>query len=203
MVRNLVFDFGKVLVDYDFVTTLDGFVEEDNDRAGFKRLLLDPAFVDETDIGFMSLQDIMLREQRRHPQWAEAFRRFDENFLEFIKGEIPGMHVLLSRLRDEGFRLYGLTNWSNTVYRVIGKYDILRMMDGTVISSEEKIVKPDVRIYLRLCEKFGLNIDECIFTDDKQVNVDGALRAGMKAILFRDAQQYEHDLREMLRVWGN
>ncbi len=198
MIRNLVFDFGKVLLEYDFDSVLDDFVEEENDREGFKRLLMDPAFVDETDIGILPIQDILARESRLHPQWADAFSRFDEHFLDFMKGEIPGMHELLLRLRGEGFRLYGLTNWSNFVYRVIEKYEILRLMDDRVISSEEKIVKPDVRIYHLLCEKFGLDINECVFTDDKPANIEGARKAGMKAILFHDAEQYERELRMML-----
>lgn len=200
MIRNLVFDFGKVLLDYDFEMAIDRYFDDEADRVGFKKIVLDPKFVDETDIGITSFQDIMKREQRLHPQWAEEFELFDLRFTDFILGEIAGMRDLLTRLRGEGFRLYGLTNWSNTVYRVIEKFDILQMMDERLISSEEHIIKPDVRIYHRLCEKFGLDIDECVFTDDKQPNIDGAIKAGMKAILFRDAQQYEHDLRTLLNL---
>lgn len=199
MIRNLVFDFGKVLVDYDFNTVLDGYkFGSEADKEEFMRFILDPAFVDETDIGILPFQEILHREAVRHPQWADALTKFDECFLDFIKDEIPGMRDLLIRLRSEGFRLYGLSNWSNTVYRVFRKYDIFSLMDDRMISSEEKIVKPDVRIYHRLCEKFGLDINECIFTDDKQANIDGALKAGMKAILFHDAEQYERELRKML-----
>lgn len=197
MIRNLIFDFGKVLVDYDFDAVIDSYFETESDRIGFKQVVMDPKFVDETDMGVTSFQDIMKREQRLHPQWAEAFELFDLRFTDFIQGEVPGMRDLLIRFHREGFRLYGLTNWSNTVYRVIEKYDILQMMDDRLISSEEMIIKPDVRIYHRLCDKFGLDINECLFTDDKQLNIDGALKAGMKAVLFKNAEQYERDVEQV------
>ena len=66
------------------------------------------------------------------------------------------MRDLLTRLKADGYRLYGLTNWSKEVYAVIEKFDILQLMDDRLISSEELLIKPDVAIYDRLCEKFGL-----------------------------------------------
>ena len=70
-------------------------------------------------------------------------------------------------------------------------------MDDRVISSEEKLVKPDVAIYNRLCEKFGLRADECLFTDDRQANIDAALSAGMQAVLFTTTEQFEADLKRL------
>ena len=73
---------------------------------------------------------------------------------------------------------------------------LFKRMDDRLISSEEHLVKPDVAIYNRLCEKFGLVKEECLFTDDKQINIDGARTAGMPAVLFTDARQFEEDLKE-------
>lgn len=44
--------------------------------------------------------------------------------------------------------------------------------------------------------KFRLVKEECLFTDDKQVNIDGAKAAGMSAILFSDARQFEEELKK-------
>ena len=109
--------------------------------------------------------------------------------------EMPGMRDLLTRLKAAGYRLYGLTNWCDAIYDVIGKFGILQMMDDRLISSEERLIKPDVAIYDRLCDKFGLVKEECLFTDDKQINIDGATTAGLQAVLFTDAQTFEDDLK--------
>ena len=50
---------------------------------------------------------------------------------------------------------------------------------------------------IRLCEKFGLMKEECLFVDDKQINVDGARATGMQAILFTDKSQFEEDLKRL------
>lgn len=63
-----------------------------------------------------------------------------------------------------------------------------------VISCEEHFIKPEPEIYLRLCDKFSLNPEECLFTDDRPTNVEGARRIGMQAVLFTSAEQYALDL---------
>ena len=55
-----------------------------------------------------------------------------------------------------------------------------------LVSAEEKLVKPDPAIFRRLCDKFGLQMDECVFVDDLQKNVDGAVACGMQGYCFAD-----------------
>ena len=101
------------------------------------------------------------------------------------------MQPLLERLKAGGLRLFGLTNWSSEVYKVIDRYPIFQLLDGRVISSEEHLIKPDKDIYLRLCDRYSLNPTECLFVDDKAVNVEGARRAGMDAVVFTTAEAFE------------
>ena len=79
------------------------------------------------------------------------------------------------------------------------KWDILTMLDGRIISSEEKLIKPDVAIFKRLCDKYGLKPEECVFTDYRASNVEGAIKAGMQGIVFYNAEQYESELREIMK----
>ena len=58
------------------------------------------------------------------------------------------------------------------------KFDIFRLLDGVVISCEEHFIKPEKEIYLRLCDKYSLKPSECLFTDDRMVNVLGAKAIG-------------------------
>lgn len=64
-----------------------------------------------------------------------------------------------------------------------------------MISSEEKVVKPEPEIYQRLFDRYGLEPSECVFTDDREENIEGARRMGMDGIVFVDAKQYEEELR--------
>lgn len=92
-----------------------------------------------------------------------------------------------------------MTNWSDTIYRVMEKFDIFQLLDGVVISCEEHFIKPEKEIYLRLCDKYGLKPSECLFTDDRMVNVLGAKAIGMEAVLFTTTKKY---IFEIERIFG-
>lgn len=196
-ITTIVFDFGKVLVDYEFSHVMRQILPDDAKFQEFMRLFANQEFIDYCEREPIPFYDIIQQKRKEYPQFNEELEEYYHRFHEFVTGEVPGMHDLLLRLKAEGYRMYGLTNWCSSVYRTIREYDILRMMDGIVISCEEHLIKPDVAIYQRLMERYGVTPAECVFTDDKPVNIEGAIRAGMHGILFRNAQQFEHDLREI------
>ena len=198
MIKNLIFDFGKVLVDYDFLHTIRHLFASEEDLREFSALFTNAEFIDRCDLEETPFLDIIREAQDEYPRYRTQLQAFHDHYAQFVTGEIPGMRDLLLRLRAEGFRLYGLTNWCSKVHEVMKTWDILTLLDDRIISSEEHLLKPDVAIYLRLCQKFGLHPEECLFTDDKPVNVEGARKAGMKGIVFGDSAQYEQELRQKL-----
>ena len=64
------------------------------------------------------------------------------------------------------------------------RFKFLPIADGLFISGYEKITKPDPEIYRLLESRFGIKLEECLFVDDRQVNIDGAEAVGMQAVLF-------------------
>lgn len=202
MIKNLIFDFGGVLIGYDYPSLVRTLFDDEGERRAFEELVCSEEFMTRCDLGVESFAEIIRKHQELYPRWKRQLQEFHDRQPDAMTGEIPGMRDLLTRLKAEGYHLYGLTNWSEAVYRVIEKFDILQMMEGTLISSEEKMLKPDAAIYRRLCEKFVLHPQECLFTDDKQVNVDGALAVGMQAVLFTDAGEYEKFLILLQRLGG-
>jgi putative hydrolase of the HAD superfamily len=58
------------------------------------------------------------------------------------------------------------------------------------------MVKPDVEIFEKLCELYGLNAGECLFVDDRDYNVEGARRAGMHGLVYEGEKTIEK-LRQM------
>ena len=172
MIKNLIFDFGKVLVNHDLQPLLERhFGDDEVSLIGF---LSDPEFINMCDRGIIPFEKMIDGAIKRYPEYSDAFTFFKDNYLEEITGEIEGMHVLLKKLKQSGFKLYGLTNWSDTIYRVMEKFDIFQLLHGVVISCEEHFIKPEKEIYLRLCDKYSLKPSECLFTDDRMVNVLGA-----------------------------
>lgn len=194
MIKNIVFDFGKVLVDYDFVRVIRQFFHSDDDVRRYCDIVLTEDFMNQCDRGDLTIDQLVGNLKHEHPQYAEQLQLFADRYDDFVIGEMPGMNDLLTRLCAKGYKLYGLTNWCLKVHGVMQRYGIFRHLDGWVISSEEHLIKPDVAIYQRLCSRYGLEASECLFADDKPVNIEGARRAGMQGVVFENAAQFEAHL---------
>lgn len=194
-IRNIVFDFGKVLVDYDFMPVLRQIIPDEERLAEFGRLFATQEFIDLCEKEDEPFHDIIQRMRVRYPQFDAELEEYFHRFPEFVTGEVPGMRQLLLQLKSEGYHLYGLTNWCSCIHTTLKQYDIFNLLDGMVISSDEHLIKPDRAIYECLCQRYQLNPSECVFTDDKPVNVNGAISTGMYGIVFRNAQQFEQELR--------
>ena len=97
-----------------------------------------------------------------------------------------GMKKLLEDLLEKGFHLYVLSNCGYRFRDFEYKIPCIERFSGVLVSAEEKLLKPDRAVFQRLCEKFGLNMEECVFVDDLQKNVDGAISAGMQGYCFAD-----------------
>ncbi|MBO7580113.1 MAG: HAD family phosphatase [Bacteroidaceae bacterium] len=174
MMQNIIFDFGKVLVEFDPHRLYDPVFGGDWEKAEwFHHNITTPDFYDRIDRGDDFAQCIRDM-QALHPEYAKEIALYDTNYHDMVGDAKPGMMELLTELKEQGYGLYGLTNWSYKVYAVMERLPIFRLLDGSVISSEEHLIKPDVRIYQRVLEKFHLQPSDCIFVDDKQKNVDAA-----------------------------
>ena len=198
MIKNLIYDFGKVLVDYDFETFFRTLIPDAERLKEFSALLNNNEMVQLFDREEQPFEAIVEDIIRQNPKFEYELHTFFQRYTEIVTGEVDGMRELLTRLKAEGYKLYGLTNWCSKVYLTIRQYEIFSLLDGYVISSEEKVVKPEPEIYQRLFSKFGLKPDECLFTDDRPENIEGGRRLGMAGIVFHDARQYEKELRAVL-----
>lgn len=199
MIKNLIFDFGKVLVDYDFERFFLLNIPDLQRCLRFAPVLHNESLQKELDRELLPFDVIMERVISENREFEPEIRLFCDRYQEIITGEVSGMRELLQRLKEEGFRLYGLTNWCSKVYATINQFEIFKLLDGYVISSEEHLVKPEPAIYQCLFDRFRLNPDECVFTDDRMENIEGGRTVGMDGILFVNAEQYEHDLRILLK----
>lgn len=198
MIKNLIFDFGNVLVNVDSHSVLKRYFKDDGEaEKRFRAILGSPEFVEACDRGLLSFDELIQEAQAENPHFAGAFRFFHENYPDEVTGEIEGMRNLLAGLKTKGFKLYGLSNWSGEVYEVMRRYEIFKLLDGQVISCEEHLVKPEREIYLHLCGRYELTPSECLFTDDKPENVEGAKAAGMNAVLFTTPENYAADIERL------
>lgn len=92
-------------------------------------------------------------------------------------------NVKLIKPLKEKYKVYGLTNWSaETIPHAMERYGFFKDLDGIVVSGEEKLIKPDSRIYQTLLDRFDIKAEETLFIDDNHTNVEAALNMNFKVV---------------------
>ncbi len=199
MVKNLVFDFGKVLVDYNYDTFFGKYIADAERRYAVINILCNDDMQHQIDRGERTFEAIMDDAISNNKEFEPEIRIFKDHYPEIVTNEVSGMQNLLVSLKAEGFKLYGLSNWCSKIYVTMAQFGIFSLLDGYIISSDEKVIKPEVEIYHRLFKKYNLKPCECIFADDRAENIEAGRSLGMNGIVFTDAQQFERELRQMIK----
>ena len=124
---------------------------------------------------------------------------YETGWRKMVNGEIPGMFDVVKTLKDRGYKIYGLTNWSAETFPWVREtFPIFTLLEGMVVSGEEFLLKPSPEIYNLLLKRYGLKAEECVFIDDNPANAEGARRVGMKGLVFRGADTVLDDLAPIL-----
>lgn len=117
--------------------------------------------------------------------WPEIFKKtkINKKMLELIK-----------TLR-QNYKIGLLTNFvSEWILEILDTYKLHDYFSKIIISAQEKVIKPDSKIYYKMVQSLGIRPQEAIFIDDKQSNVDGATNVGIKGILYVTYEQLKKDL---------
>jgi putative hydrolase of the HAD superfamily len=93
----------------------------------------------------------------------------------------PATVEMLAALEEAGAALALLSNAPSSFARVAERQDWAKHFRVTVFSGDLGIAKPDAEIFEALVAKLGAEPSDCLFLDDRQVNVDGALAAGLRS----------------------
>jgi glucose-1-phosphatase len=113
-----------------------------------------------------------------------------------IFDEIPASVALVARLASAGHRL-GIMSNTNTIdwSFVSSRFGFLnRLFEQFVLSFQVRAMKPERAIYDEAARRAGVPAGDVFFTDDRQENVDGALAAGLDAVLFINSEQLAAEL---------
>lgn len=198
MIKNIIFDFGKVLVDWNPHYLLDSYFGDVAESTHFIDEVMTLDFHNECDMG-APIEEVLGRWTARYPQYAGAFRIFVDEFPRTVGGQVPGMYEYMSELKARGYRLFGLSNWSyDTFSRIENIYPIFNLLEDRVISALVHLLKPDRAIYELALSTFSIKGEESVFADDRLPNVEGAEAAGIRGILFKDAASFREDLEKLL-----
>ena len=176
MIRNVILDVGNVLVDYCWKKHLNsfGFSEEIAKRVAAATALSEDW--DEYDRGVLTDDEVLNRFIENDPGVEKEIRMYVENLSGVIE-VYPYAEQWIRDLKAQGLHVYILSNFGEKCYNDCGsKMDFTGLVDGAVFSWREKVIKPDDAIYQCILKRYQLIPEECMFFDDREVNVEGAKR---------------------------
>jgi len=196
LITTIIFDFGGVLLDWDPHNLYRNFFDHDDQIDQFLAEIDFSAWNTQQDKGRPFSQGVA-ELSAAFPHYSHLIHAYRENWEESIVGPIDGSVAILRRLKNAGYFIYGLSNWSAETFPLAyKKYDFFKLFDGIIISGEVKIVKPDPAIFELLLSKLGRPANECLLIDDSPTNVTEAQKLGFKAVLFRSPEQLEDELQK-------
>lgn len=198
MIRNVILDVGNVLVDYCWKKHLNsfGFSEEIAKRVAAATALSEDW--DEYDRGVLTDDEVLNRFIENDPGVEKEIRMYVENLSGVIE-VYPYAEQWIRDLKAQGLHVYILSNFGEKCYNDCGsKMDFTGLVDGAVFSWREKVIKPDDAIYQCILRRYQLIPEECVFFDDREVNVEGAKRNGIHGIVFEDQAQANGELAALL-----
>jgi FMN phosphatase YigB (HAD superfamily) len=200
MIRNIVLDFGGVLVAYDFKAYFSRILNSEEKGEWFMQHILSPENNNILDKGDRPFKDYISDWKQRWPDYSIAIDALDKHYTDIFTGEIPGIYDWMVELKSKGYRLLGLSNWSTKVFDVMKKFPRpFSLLDGYLVSHEVHLLKPDVAIYEAFYERFNVKPSECVFIDDKAENIRGAQKIGMHGIVFKNTEETKEQFHLLLK----
>ena len=151
---------GMVLLEYDPVKVCWEYTDNPEDVEWMRRELFDSKEWSLLDEGTLTDAQALERVQKRlpneHLRWLA--KESLEHWHEYNIWAKPGMGELVKELKEKGCGIYLCSNCS--VRLRVFEYEIpgIEYFDGTLVSAEEKLAKPNPAIYERLFEKFHLKV---------------------------------------------
>lgn len=194
-IKNIVFDLGNVLISYQ----PESFHCSRGDSPDIVRLYLREIYESREwqmiDKGVMSAGEAARSISARTILTEEEINSvFD--LREALLRQIADNTKLLPILKKAGKNLYYVSNFPADMFEILtSKYDFFSLFDGGVVSSFEKVLKPDLLIYRILIDRYHIRPGESLFIDDLPANIAGAGKAGFSTLHLVKPEHLEPSLR--------
>lgn len=196
-----VFDFGGVMT---LATMPEGALKV-AERLGINRDIITLGYakyrrqLDGNFITFEDMYDLILADND-----IEVSK---DDIAELIEADISSFHArneetvkFMRSLKERGYKIGILTNMPTDFVPRFKKYfsDFIDLADAMVVSGEEKMFKPQRRIYRLMTERLQVAPSEICFFDDVEANCESARTCGWKAIRFSNVDQIAQEFEDLV-----
>lgn len=197
-IKNIIFDFGGVLMDWNPRYFYKDYFNDDEKMEFFLRNIATDEWNAEQDRGRSLAEgtEILIA---KFPEWETEIRAYYDNWTTMLRSDIPENVAVLRKLEHSEYDLFGLTNWSaETFPYALENYDFFKIFDGKiVVSGTEKLIKPDPKIWEVLLERYNIKANESVFIDDNAKNIETAKNLGFITVHITEETNFAEELREL------
>lgn len=185
MIKNIIFDLGNVVFKLKFENVIRKFTQNEIEINLLKSVIFESEEWIKLDDGAINKEDAINIMISNLPEnlhntcreimkcWTKECLILNEQTIKFIK-----------KVREKGYSTFILSNAPLEIPRFLEEMDVLQYFEGKIISAEERLSKPDIRIYELLLKRFNLIPEECLFIDDRRENIESAIKCGLNGYVF-------------------
>ena len=191
----VVFDLGKVLVDFDYtpatrkIAARSAKAPEDlHSHIGGSPLLI------QYETGLITRHEFFA-ELRQTTGFRGDLAEFSAFFADIFTPILP-MIELHAELRRRGVPTCIFSNTNDLAIEHIRRnFPFFQNFDGYIFSYEVKAMKPDAKIYAALEAMTGRRGGEIIYIDDRLENIEAGAAHGWRTILHETPEQSRAELK--------
>ena len=202
MIKNVIFDLGNVVLKLKWDIVITRYTDNEDDKKILKEVIFGSEEwikLDEGTIKKVDAIQIMLSKlpERLHEACIEIMKNWQDGLV--INTEILGF---IDYLKSNGYKTYILSNAPLDLPEYLEKQDLNKYFDGKIISAEEKISKPNKKIYELILKRFSLIPEECLFLDDRLENIESAISCDINGYVFdyNNFNKFLNDVKNLYNI---
>ena len=196
-IQTVIFDLGGVLIDWNPRYLYRKLINNEAEMEHFLSHICTPDWNAQQDAG-RTFQEGVAGLIKQYPQYRELIAAYHLRWEETLGGEIKESVAIFRQVKSKRLPVYALTNWSaETFHPTKKKFGFLHEFDGIVVSGEEKVAKPDPRLFHILLERYKIAAVTALYIDDNADNITTAKQLGLHTIHFQNAPQLRQALHEL------
>src|ERR1039457_2416553 len=187
--KVIVFDLGKVLVDFDYsIAARKVAARSTKSLLNLVYLLSSSSLIVQYECGQVTRREFF--EQIRDAVGFQGTLEEFGGYFADIFAEIPQMITLQAELRRRGFKTYIFSNTNDlAIEHVRRNFPFFKNFDGYIFSYEVGGMKPQPKIYEAMEALTGRRGADLIYIDDREENIETGRARGWLAILHESPEK--------------
>ena len=166
MIRNIIFDLGNVIINYNQEQIINNFTKKEEEIKYIYDEIFHAPEWELMDLGNITNDEAIEVINKRN---EFKYQKLTDNFLhEWYKEQEINRDIveIAKKLKRNGYKLFVLSNMANLTYEYFKNDEFFSLCTGIIISAHEHLIKPDEKVFRLLLDKYKLNAEECLFIDD-------------------------------------